>query len=288
LPGKLNANEADSSMLRQRRPSIDWFKVVVGAVIGLACLCAPRTLAQHAGMKTSGSNIVLADSDPVPDLSTIEVGIKPEAMRMYQRAVRELHSGQAQSAEKDAHRAIELDAKFADADALAATAALAQRQFSRARAEASDAAHIDTNDEKAWVILATADNYLGMYMDAADELDHVREQDRGTWQVAYQWARAEAGQDHAAQTLEWANRVTLTAPPGFAPLHLLRASALLAVSQYSQSVDELEIYLQLLDKNANGREELTRELHRLRELARNGAASQPTSDGMAEYNALAN
>ncbi len=284
-------------MLRQRRPSllrdkgrfeIDRFIAAAATAIVLCCLCAPPMLALHTGTKADARNVVLTDSDPIPNISLTEVGIQPQAVQMYRQAVRELHSGEARLAEKDALRAVALDAKFADADALAATAALAQREFSRARAEACDAVRIDANDEKAWVILATADNYLGRYADAVDALGHVRQQDQSTWQVGYQWARAEAGQDHTAQTLDWANRSALTAPAAFAPLHLLRASALAAVNEYSQSADELGTYLQLLGENAPERDELTRELHRLRALSQNGAISQPPAGGEAGYNALAN
>ncbi len=216
-----------------------------------------------------------------------ESGIAPKAMRFYQRAVRELHGGDAAQAEKDAQRAVRADAKFADAEALAATAALSQGQFERGRAEAEDAVRIDNADEKAWVILATADNHLGNYAEAETALSHVRKQDQATWQVAYQWARAEAGQEHAALALEWANRAALTAPPDFAPLHLLRASALLAAGQNAQAAGELEIYLQLRGANAPEREAISRELNQLRALSIQAKPPQSPIHG-ADCNALAN
>lgn len=285
-------------MLRQRtrdvaRFKINWFDMGMAIAIGLCCLCAPGTLAQHPVEKKpkqvaiERSNGIFADQAAPAEGRMTEQGIKPKAMRMYRRAVGELHRGQAASAEKDARRAVQQDAKFADADALAATAALAQRQFSRARAEAGDAARINANDEKAWVVLATADNYLAKYTDAVDALSHVRRQNWATWQVAYQRARAEAGLNNAAQALDWANRAALTAPSGLAPLHLLRASALLVANDYSASADELEIYLQLLNPNTPEREELTHELHRLRNMP-NSTASQLPTEKVAEYNALAN
>jgi hypothetical protein len=258
------------------------FGAAVALTIGLYCLGPCFALAQHISAKTNTHNV------EIPDLLLSEAGIRPQAVRMYRQAVRELHSRDIAAAEKDARRAVSLDAKFADADALAATAALAERQFTRARTEASDAVHIDVNDEKAWVILATADNYLGKYADAVDALSHVRQKDQTTWQVAYQWARAEAGQDNTTKTLEWVNRAALTAPPGFAPLHLLRASAMEATNQFSQAARELEIYLQLSGENAPERQELTRELYRLRELAQEEGTSMPGAEGMPAYNALAN
>jgi tetratricopeptide (TPR) repeat protein len=283
-------------MLRQRRPDmdrfeIDWFQLVSAAVIVLYCLCVPCALAQVSGAKANaqrtlpdGSDPILVAQIPLADGGLTEAGIQPKAMQIYRQAVRELHSGQARTAESDAQRAVKLDAKFADADALAATAALVQRQFNRANAEACEAVRIDANDEKAWVILATAENYLDRYGEAADALGHVRVQDQATWQVAYQWARVEAGEEHAVQALEWANRAALTAPPEFAPLHLLRASALLAAGQYARAADELETYLQLPGVHAPEHPELMEELRRLRKLSRGRAFISEE----ANYNALAN
>ncbi len=226
-------------------------------------------------------------AEQLPSMSITEPKTQTKAARIYQRAIREMHQGKAASAEEDARRAIKLEPEFADAEALAATAALMQRQFSRARDEAGNAVRIDPNDQKAWVILATADNYLGKYADAAYALNSREQQDRATWQAAYQLARAEAGQEHAAKALEWANRAALTAPADFAPLHLLRASALLAANQKSQAADELETYLQLSSRTAPERAELTRELQQLREVQESDAAS-PSSQAVPGYNALAN
>lgn len=260
------------------------YKFVIGLMVALSCLCISRALAKNtnsnAGAQTPGESAT-GNHSPVHPAGT-ETTISPNALLQYQQAVRELHLGQSISAEKDAMRAIHLDPEFADAEALAATAALQQKQFDRAHQEASDAVRTDPSDEKAWVILATAENYLGEYADAAIALGHVQQQDQATWQVAYEWARAEAGQDHAQSALEWSNRSALTAPPTFAPLHLLRASALLAINQNALAADELETYLSLLGANAPERAQLAQELLRIR------AAAQSVNAGVTEYNALAN
>jgi tetratricopeptide (TPR) repeat protein len=199
-------------------------------------------------------------------------------MEMYLRASRELHQGHAVPAEQDANRALQLDPKFADAAALAATAALAQQQFDRAAGEASHAIEINAADEKAYVILATAQNYLGHYSAAVDALRHVRPEEQATWQVAYQWARAEAGLQNLQKCLDWTNRAALSAPQNFAPLHLLRASVLLALGENARAADQLEIYLQLPSVNASERDLLMQELHRLRQLPRKSAVS-PAANG---------
>ena len=246
------------------------FKTGIAVAIGLACLSLPQTVAQNTGTAPT------------------ESGIQPRAMQFYDRAVRELHQGHAVPSEKDALRALQIDKHFADAAALAATAALKQQQFDRARMEATQAAQIDSADEKAWVILATADNYLGKYSDAADALGHVQPQDQGTWQVAYQWARAEAGQQHLQQCLDWTNRAALSAPPNFAPLHLLRASVLLAMGDTARAADQLEIYLQLPSVNPSQRDLLTQELHRLRKLSQQSPAAPPVANHATEFNVQAN
>lgn len=234
---------------------IDPFKLSIAVSLVIGCLSIPVALAQRSQFDTS-----------IPAGNLTESGILPDALQLYDRAVHQLHQGHAVLAEADANRALQRDPKFADAAALAATAALMQQQFARAAAEAAQAIHIDPRDEKAYVILATAQNYLGNYSAAADALQQVRPQEQQTWQVAYQWARAEAGLQHLPECLDWLNRAALSAPVNFAPLHLLRASALLAIGDNSRAADELDIYLQFPGVNAAQRKSLTQELQRLRKL----------------------
>jgi tetratricopeptide (TPR) repeat protein len=254
----------------------DGLKTSIAIVVVFGCLAIPQTLAQNAGNTSQSVSRVFTSSG-----SLTESAIEPEAMQIYQRAVRELHQGHAVVAEKDALRALQFDRKFADAAALAATAALMQQQFDRAQAEATQAIQIDSAEEKAYVILATAQNYLGHYSAAVDALRHIRPQEQETWQVAYQWARAEAGLQDLEQCLEWTKRAALSAPSNFAPLHLLRASVLLTMGENARAADELEIYLQLPSVNPSQRDLLTQELHRLRALPLNTAGSPPESNAQA-------
>jgi tetratricopeptide (TPR) repeat protein len=259
----------------------DRFKAGIAVAIAFSCLAIPQTLAQSVGPNAENSSPVDTSTEAArvftPSGSLTESAIQPEAIRIYERAVQELHQGHAAAAEKDALRALQIDKKFADAAALSATAALAQQQFDRAKVEAAQAIQIDSADEKAYVILATAQNYLGNYSAAADALRHVRPQEQETWQVAYQWARAEAGRQHLQQCLEWTNRAALSAPQNFAPLHLLHASVLLTMGETARAADELEIYLQLPSVNVSQRDLLTQELHRLRTLPQNCVGSPPAT-----------
>jgi tetratricopeptide (TPR) repeat protein len=258
---------------------IDPFRLSIAVAVALACLSIPIALAQDAG-STANANISSHFDAAAPTNADklTESGIQPDALQSYQRAVHELHQGHAVVAEADATQALQHDPKFADAAALAATAALMQEQFARAASEATQAIQINPADEKAYVILATAQNYLGQYSAAADALHHARPQEQATWQVAYQWARAEAGQQHLQECLEWLNRAALSAPVNFAPLHLLRASALLAMGQNTRAADELEIYLRFPSVNASQRDLLTQELHRLRQLPQSSDASATTGN----------
>lgn len=216
---------------------------------------------------------------PIPQLKmrsadlafTVRQESSPKALQLYRQAIHELHQGETSAAAKHSQQATRIDENFADAYALAATVSLVQRNYAFARTQAARASAINPRDEKAWVIGATADNYLGMYADAIAALSHIPEQDSGTWQVAYQRARAEAGQQNAREALDWSNRAALSAPQTFAPLHLLRASAFLAVNEYALCAGELETYLSLIAPDAPRHEELVDELHRVQMLAKNNA-----------------
>lgn len=237
----------------------------------------PIHTAASPGVATDAQNPAGSDAR---DAGGVETGIPANALRAYSKSVHELHAGSPGLAEADARRAIALDHRFADAYALAATADLALKQFDAARALAAQAVQLSPAEEKGWVAVATADNYLGQPADALQALSHIAPRRQNAWQVAYQWARAEAGLGDAREALDWANRAALTAPPEFAPLHLLRASALLAAGQPLRAADELESYLQLLGANAPERAELLKKVEQLRQ-----AIPAPGDDG---WNALAN
>jgi tetratricopeptide (TPR) repeat protein len=254
---------------------MDSFKVSFVAAMALVCLSLPLALSQVSSSTANPETSSYFDASSQTNAADFtESGIQPAAMQTYERAVHELHQGHAVAAEADANRSLLQDPKFADAAALAATAALMQQQYQRAAVEAAQAIQINRADEKAYVILATAQNYLGQYSAAADALRHVRPQEQQTWQVAYQWARSEAGQQHLRECLEWLNRAALSAPINFAPLHLLRASALVEMGDNSQAADQLEIYLEFPSVNASQRDLLTRELHRLRQLPPESSGAQ--------------
>lgn len=254
------------------------FKLSIAVAVALGSLSVPVTLAQSQSSNVNPDASSQFDSSTPTNADNLtESGIQPDALHMYDRAAHALHQGYAVIAEADANRALQRDPKFADAAAVAATAALMQEQFARAAAEATHAIQINADDEKAYVILATAQNYLGHYSAAVDALRHVWPQEQQTWQVAYQWARAEAGLQHLPECLEWRNRAALSAPVNFAPLHLLRASALLAMGDNAHAADELEVYLQFPSVNSAQRERLTQQMHRLRQLPPSSGTVSPTT-----------
>lgn len=261
---------------------------LLGAIVLLAtvALAAGATVVDESTARTAGksatSNATGSEAQAETDaifgdeatISVTQLGVSQKARAIYRKGVQALQHSRASEAERDAERAIQADATFSDAYALAATAQLSQRNFLLAQSTAKAAMHADASNLKAYVILATADNYLGQYGAAVVALTPVLAASAQWWQIAYQQARAEAGLEHAQAALEWSNRAALQAPAGFAPLHLLHASALVASAQYAQAADELETYLSLEGGKTPQREELQRELGRLRKLASTGSRSR--------------
>ena len=193
---------------------INGFKAGIAIAIALGCLSTPPNLGA-ANTRAIGESRRRSAGNLPPSSAITESGIQLAGHGTLQARGAGIASGPCRSAEKDALRALQTDKGFADAAALAATAALKQQQFDRARTEAAQALQIDAADEKAWVILATADNYLAQLFRGGHALGHVGPQEQETWQVAYQWARAEAGLQDLQPCLEWANRAALSAPSGF-------------------------------------------------------------------------
>lgn len=224
----------------------------------------PATSAAPGNGNISETGAIFSDTTVA---SIAQLTAPKKANMLYLQGVRALQAGRADEAARDAEQSIQAGARFSDVYALAATAELSQRGFVQAQSAARAAIHADSSSIKAYVVLATADNYLGQYADAVTALAPVQGASGQWWQISYQQARAEAGLENAQAALEWSNRAALQAPAEFAPLHLLHASALASVAQYAQAAEELEIYLQLEGDQAPQHAALQRELEQLRQLA---------------------
>lgn len=234
-----------------------------GLAFGLALLATGGAAAQAAA--NVPAPILTLQLPPLQGegLPRINAG----AAAAFQRGVRALHRGKGARAEHEARRALRLDPDFAEAWSLAATASLAQRDFGKAAQQAATAARLAPGDATPWILLATAENHRGQYADAAGALEHVQFAGDEPWQADYQEARAAAGMGRGAEVLTWTDRAALAAPATFAPLHLLRASALAAQGQYQIAADELEDYLRLAGIRSPQQTALRAEVARLRGLA---------------------
>ena len=108
---------------------IDPFRLSIAIAVALGCLSLPVSAGANQQHESEFDSIQWNETALTNADSLTESGIQPDALQIYDRAVHELHQGHAVLAEADANRALQQDAKFADAAALAATAALMQQQF---------------------------------------------------------------------------------------------------------------------------------------------------------------
>jgi hypothetical protein len=190
-----------------------------------------------------------------------------KASAAYLRATQDLTRRKIARAAHEAGQAVRWAPESAPAWTLAATVSLAEYRFDRAAVQAAAAGRLAPQMIPAWIVLATAENYRDHYAAALAALSHVSFSGEEPWQADYQRARAAAGLEQGAAVLLWSNRAALSAPAGFAPLHLLRASALANTGQYRAASEELAAYLRLIRNRSVEAAGLRRELKRLQALA---------------------
>jgi hypothetical protein len=246
-----------------------WGRVLGAAIV---CLGAAGTFAQSvpaapAPVLTMQLPLAAAPEDTPP--------FNKRAAALYRRGADALRKGKNACAERDAQHAARLAPGFADAWALAATASLARRDFGAAEQQAATAVRLDPGMQTGWILLATARNHSGQYAAAQRALDHVEFAGEEPWQADYQRARAAAGLGEGPEVLAFSNRAALTAPAGFAPLHLLRASALAGQKQYRDAAEELALYLGLTGARSPEHAVLQQEAAQLQAMART-ASGKPT------------
>lgn len=241
-------------------------------LLALAGMGARNTFAQSA-TTAPAPVLTLQLAPPAPPEGRPAVSAK--AATAYRRGVAALHKGKNAHAERDARRALRLAPSFAEAWALAATASLAQRDFKSATQQAATAVRLAPGMEAAWILLATAENHRGQYAEAMRALQHLPFTGNDPWQADYQRARAAAGLREGPAVLAYTNRAALAAPQAFAPLHLLRASAMADQGEYKNAAEELTLYIQLAGDRSPDHAALQQEVARLR------ALTQPKSADLA-------
>lgn len=191
----------------------------------------------------------LSGSRPTDGLGNRTVSVNeyhvPEGAREELRKAKEASAkNKHEDALRHLDRALELYPGYPEALTVRATYKLDQRDFEGAVSDLQLAIANDGNCALAYTVLGSAQNVQHKFDDALRSLERAETLAPDVWQTYFEVARAYSGKNEYAESLKALDRAQTLAPPGYPLIPLLRANNLMALSRYSDAVNELQAFIQ--------------------------------------------
>jgi regulator of sirC expression with transglutaminase-like and TPR domain len=174
----------------------------------------------------------------------------PDKARNELRKAEQASRKKPEEFEKHIAAALAIYPEFAEALTTRALARLDQQQTESAIADLEHAIKADPSYAMGYLVLGAAYNLDKHWDDAIRSLDRGLALQPTSWQGFFELGKAYVGKadyEHALRSLDKAQAI---APADYAPLHLVRAHALLSMKEYKQAMGELQAYLEHAPKDA--------------------------------------
>ncbi len=182
--------------------------------------------------------------DGADTVSVAEMKVPGKARSMLHKAQDELQKDKTVEARQDAQRAIEIYPNYAAAHATLGMIALQEQKPDDATAELERSVKLDPNSPTAYLALGAAYNLMGRYDDALRALASADRLSPNTWQGSFEQSKSYLAKGEYSSALHYVEQAARLAPRLFAPIHLIKAHALLGLKDYPEAVTELQQYLQ--------------------------------------------
>jgi tetratricopeptide (TPR) repeat protein len=180
------------------------------------------------------------------DTSTISVNqlkIPDKARKELDKARSLMEANKLDEASKRVNQALAIAPDFAEALTLRAVLSMTNNRLEEARVDLEKAVQIDPNYAMAYVVLGSDYNALERFDDAQRVLDRAIAMAPNTWQAYFELSKAALGRGDFRAALRQVNKAQDRNKRDFAPLHLVKAKALLGLRNFREAVSELESYL---------------------------------------------
>jgi tetratricopeptide (TPR) repeat protein len=215
------------------------------------------------------NNVALSVNDRDPrssgagDANSVSVAAMkvPDKARKALNKARELMAKNRNAdALKEVQRALEIYPQYSDALRERGVLDMIAGHMPEAASDMEQAIKYDPNNGMAYIALAAIFNGQDKYTDALRELERGLALEPNAWQGYFESARANLGTGDFEAALRATDKAKQFMSEDYAPLHLVRAHALLGVKNYPEAQSELEAYISREPQGvnaANARETLT-------------------------------
>ena len=213
---------------------------------------------ERLDMRSGDTNVSLrlprpqgAEADGAATVSVAQYKVPGKARDAFHKAEKAFSKQKFDEAGADLDKALGIYPQYAEALTLRAILRLDHHNMQDAAADLDQAVKCDPNYGLAYVVMGAAYNLTSKYDDAIRSLQRGTALSPASWQAHYELAKAFLGKGDYESALRNIVHASQMAPSDYAPIHLLRAHALLGMKSYSDAMVELENYLEKTPEGEN-------------------------------------
>lgn len=154
-----------------------------------------------------------------------------------------LHENKNDEAGKHIDAAMRIDANNGEVLTFAGLLKMRRDENEAALEYLDRAAKIDPYFSLTYLGLGALFNRTSHYADAERALERAATLDPASWQAYFEMAKTMVGKGEYSRAVTYADRARALAPADFAPIHLVRANALMALKDFREAATELQAYV---------------------------------------------
>ena len=182
-------------------------------------------------------------------VSVAEYQIPAKARTDYDKAEKAFREGRLEDVSKYLEKALQVHPGYAAALTLRGMISVQRNDLAAAINDFNKAIRSDSDYARAYGAMAVALNGLSRFDEALRAAQQALSLSPSFWQADYEMAKSYVGKADYQRALQQLNHVQGQMTHNYAPLHLLRARAFLALKNYSDAAAELKFFLGVVPAN---------------------------------------
>jgi predicted Zn-dependent protease len=205
---------------------------------------------ERVDLAMGDANVSLKVNGPVDDagergatVSVSQYRVPAKARKEYEKAQKAFSDGKMDEAMTRANKALQLYENFAEALTLRGILEVNANNTQQGEADLQKAIQLDSNYGLAYFALGAAFNRQQKFDDAARTLERGISVKPDGWQGHFELSKATLAKGDFKAALKSATAAERLCQDAYAPIHVVKAHALLGLKQYQPAVAELERYL---------------------------------------------
>ena len=204
-----------------------------------------RERVQVAGMETDVTihlPVHTAAPDGSSSVSVAQFKVPDKARKLYEKGKEALQKSKLEDAKKYAEKALEVYPHFAEALTLRGILRMNDGQTADGMGDFDAAIKADPSYALAYTTMGAALNHAQKYQEASRTLLRAVSLQPSAWQAYYELAKSSLGEGDYKTALKQISKACEISQE-YAPVHLVKAHALLGMKMYQDAIGELELYL---------------------------------------------